>query len=94
MKVVIAYTGYTNVDSESEENSTKKQECPFINLINKMYSSYQQPAFDLSPSSHLSTPSADVQLDRCLSFQRHDSIDYSRRPSYFTGLLTTSQSDA
>ncbi|KAI8329255.1 hypothetical protein EDC96DRAFT_529612 [Choanephora cucurbitarum] len=59
-----------------------------------MYSSYQPPTFDLSPSSHLSTPSADVQLDRCLSFQRHDSIDYSRRPSYFTGLLTTSQSDA
>ncbi|KAI8330548.1 hypothetical protein BD560DRAFT_416252 [Blakeslea trispora] len=59
-----------------------------------MYSNYQQSAFDLSSTSHLSTPSSDVQLDRCFSFQRHDSIDYSRRPSYFTGLLATSQSEA
>ncbi|KAI9476206.1 MAG: hypothetical protein EXX96DRAFT_576203 [Benjaminiella poitrasii] len=40
-----------------------------------------------------------MEFDRCLSsYSRHDSIDYSRRPSYFTGLLaaptTTTQSEA
>ncbi|KAI9360638.1 hypothetical protein BD770DRAFT_441951 [Pilaira anomala] len=63
-----------------------------------MYSSTTfQPTFDLS-STHLSP--SDIEFDRCLSTanyqqqqqqqqQRHDSIDYSRRPSYFTGLLGT-----
>lgn len=60
-----------------------------------MYSSTTfQPTFDLS-STHLSP--SDIEFDRCLNTanyqqqqqQRHDSIDYSRRPSYFTGLLGT-----
>lgn len=51
-----------------------------------MYSNNYQPTFDLN--SHLSS---DLEFDRCLntnySQERNDSIDYSRRPSYFTGLL-------
>ncbi|KAI8091114.1 uncharacterized protein B0P05DRAFT_577596 [Gilbertella persicaria] len=31
--------------------------------------------------------------DTCLNYQRHDSIDYSRRPSYFTGLLGNPSSE-
>ncbi|KAK4509177.1 uncharacterized protein ATC70_007527 [Mucor velutinosus] len=60
-----------------------------------MYSATYQPTFDLSSAaSHLTTPS-DIEFDRCLTtYQRHDSIDYSRRPSYFTGLLGNPQSEA
>lgn len=60
-----------------------------------MYSATYQPTFDLtSAASHLTTPS-DIEFDRCLNtYQRHDSIDYSRRPSYFTGLLGNPQSEA
>lgn len=55
-----------------------------------MYS-YQPTTFDLT--SQLSTPSA--EFDRCLNhIQRNDSIDYSRRPSYFAGLLGNPQSEA
>ncbi|KAL7327679.1 hypothetical protein PS15p_206078 [Mucor circinelloides] len=59
-----------------------------------MYSATYQPTFDLSSAaSHLTTP--DIEFDRCLNtYQRHDSIDYSRRPSYFTGLLGNPQSEA
>ncbi|KAI7900290.1 uncharacterized protein BX663DRAFT_518169 [Cokeromyces recurvatus] len=48
-----------------------------------------------SNTSHLATNPSDMEFDRCLNhnYQRHDSIDYSRRPSYFTGLLTTPQSE-
>lgn len=53
-----------------------------------MYS-YQSTTFDLT--SQLSTPSAEFDLNQ---LQRHDSIDYSRRPSYFTGLLGNPQSEA
>ncbi|KAG2194956.1 hypothetical protein INT46_004410 [Mucor plumbeus] len=61
-----------------------------------MYSTTYQPTFDLtSAASHLTT-SSDIEFDRCLNTyqQRHDSIDYSRRPSYFTGLLGNPQSEA
>jgi hypothetical protein len=56
-----------------------------------MYSSnYQSTTFDLSSAASQLTPS---DID-CLSYQRHDSIDYSRRPSYFTGLLANPSSEA
>ncbi|CEP14812.1 hypothetical protein [Parasitella parasitica] len=59
-----------------------------------MYSATYQSTFDLSSAaSHLTTP--DIEFDRCLNnYQRNDSIDYSRRPSYFTGLLGNPQSEA
>ncbi|GAA5814048.1 hypothetical protein MFLAVUS_007538 [Mucor flavus] len=61
-----------------------------------MYSSSTyQPTFDLSAASHLSP--SDIEFDRCLntgSYQRHDSIDYSRRPSYFTGLLGSTNNNS
>lgn len=55
-----------------------------------MYSTNYQPTFDLA--SHLSP--SDIEFDRCLNtnYQRNDSIDYSRRPSYFTGLLANNNS--
>jgi uncharacterized Zn-finger protein len=53
-----------------------------------MYSSNYQPTFDLSSAASQLT-----NID-CLNYQRHDSIDYSRRPSYFTGLLANSSSEA
>ncbi|KAG2208520.1 hypothetical protein INT47_010216 [Mucor saturninus] len=59
-----------------------------------MYSNNYQPTFDLT--SHLSP--SDLEFDRCLNTnyqqQRSDSIDYSRRPSYFTGLLSSNNNSS
>lgn len=54
-----------------------------------MYASNYQPTFDLSSATSQLTSDID-----CLNYQRHDSIDYSRRPSYFTGLLANPASEA
>ncbi|CEG65238.1 hypothetical protein CU097_015555 [Rhizopus azygosporus] len=62
-----------------------------------MYSttSAYQPSFELSSVSappQLSPP--EIEIDHCLNnYQRHDSIDYSRRASYFTGLLSSNESN-
>jgi hypothetical protein len=52
----------------------------YINNHNRMFNGYQN-TFELS--------SSDMGFDRCLnSYPQNDSIEYSRRPSYFTDLLT------
>lgn len=53
-----------------------------------MYTSFQNN-FELPSVSHL--PSSETSINHCMnSYEQNDSIDYSRRPSYFTGLLTNS----
>ncbi|KAG1451452.1 hypothetical protein G6F56_008082 [Rhizopus delemar] len=53
------------------------------------------PSFELSTISAPSQLSPqDIDMESCLSnYQRQDSIDYSRRSSYFTGLLSSSESN-
>ncbi|KAG1142364.1 hypothetical protein G6F37_010775 [Rhizopus arrhizus] len=54
-----------------------------------------QPSFELSTiSSPAQLSSQEIEIDQCLNnYQRHGSIEYSRRTSYFTGLLSSSESN-
>ncbi|CAO3678341.1 unnamed protein product [Rhizopus stolonifer] len=61
-----------------------------------MYSTTAYPSsFELSAVSapnQLTPPG--IEIDQCLNnYERHDSVDYSRRPSYFTGLLSSNESN-
>lgn len=52
-----------------------------------------QSTFEVSNVPHLS--SSDIEFDHCLNNnQRYGSMDYSRRTSYFTGLLANPTSEA
>ncbi|KAI8997685.1 hypothetical protein BDB01DRAFT_713925 [Pilobolus umbonatus] len=58
-----------------------------------MYSNSYQPTFEMSSVPHLSP--SELEFNHCLNnYQRHDSMDYSRRTSYFTGLLGNPTSES
>ncbi|EIE80672.1 hypothetical protein G6F46_001268 [Rhizopus delemar] len=54
---------------------------------------YSNTSYQTSFAPTQLTP-PEIEIDQCLNnYGSHDSMNYSRRPSYFTGLLSSSESD-